>query len=202
VQEAAREIEKKRKELGSNVGLYIETKRPAWHRSIGLPLEEKIISDIQASGFSGTLSCSLFLLSLLSLFLLFLVPFLIPLSLSYKRKELVVKANKLENILFDKFSVWFWVQLLEGRKKAKKGNKTNKLIGPIIIQSFEEGSLRLLKELKPDWPRVRLAIDLKTAASYGVASSEALPYLFSFHFPGFPGEFSYYSSSSYSSRSP
>ena len=53
VVDAAREIEKKRKELDSNVGLYIETKRPAWHRSMGLPLEEKIIADIVASGFTG-----------------------------------------------------------------------------------------------------------------------------------------------------
>ncbi len=53
VLEAATVIEKKRKETGSNVGLYIETKRPAWHISIGLPLEQKLIDDIAKSGFSG-----------------------------------------------------------------------------------------------------------------------------------------------------
>jgi len=99
VVEAAREIEKKMKELGNRVGLYIETKRPTWHRSIGLPLEEKIITDIQASGFTG----------------------------------------------------------------------------PIIIQSFEEDSLRLFKEMKPEWPRVRLVIDLKTAVQFGVNPREAIP---------------------------
>lgn len=54
VLEAAKEIEAKRKEMDSNVGLYIETKRPQWHRDIGLPLEEKLVEDIIASGFSGT----------------------------------------------------------------------------------------------------------------------------------------------------
>jgi glycerophosphoryl diester phosphodiesterase len=54
VLEAARSIEQKRKETGSNVGLYIETKRPQWHRDLGLPLEEKLLQDIKNSGFSGT----------------------------------------------------------------------------------------------------------------------------------------------------
>jgi glycerophosphoryl diester phosphodiesterase len=122
--EAATEIERKRRELDSNVGLYIETKRPAWHRSIGLPLEEKLVEDILASGFSGIILPSL----LFSLYL-----------------------NSTDN---------------------------NSMIGPIIIQSFEEESLRIFKELKPAWPRVRLVIDLKTAADYGVDSREAIPYRF------------------------
>lgn len=36
-----------------NVGLYIETKRPGWYRSIGLPLEEKLVDVVEASGFKG-----------------------------------------------------------------------------------------------------------------------------------------------------
>ena len=63
-----------------NVGLYIETKRPSWYRSIGLPLEEKLVDEIEKSSFSG----------------------------------------------------------------------------PVIIQSFEDDSLRRIGELKPEWPRVRL----------------------------------------------
>lgn len=55
VYEAAVAIEQKRQELGSNVGLYIETKRPAWHQTIGLPLEQKLIDDILRSGFTGLL---------------------------------------------------------------------------------------------------------------------------------------------------
>eukprot|EP00948_MAST-09A_sp_MAST-9A-sp1_P000473 g473.t1 len=62
------------------VGLYIETKRPGWHRSIGLPLEEKMVEDLERAGWNG----------------------------------------------------------------------------PVIIQSFEEDSLRRFKELKPEWKRVKL----------------------------------------------
>lgn len=36
-----------------DVGLYIETKRPSWYRSIGLPLEENLASTIDSSGFRG-----------------------------------------------------------------------------------------------------------------------------------------------------
>lgn len=99
VLEAAKEIEEKSKEMECVVGLYIETKRPQWHRDIGLPLEEKLLEDIIASGFSG----------------------------------------------------------------------------PVIIQSFEEGSLRRFKEIRPEWPRVQLLIDLETAAHYGVDKRESLP---------------------------
>ena len=36
-----------------NVGLYIETKRPEWYRSIGLPLEENLVDCIESSSFNG-----------------------------------------------------------------------------------------------------------------------------------------------------
>jgi glycerophosphoryl diester phosphodiesterase len=63
-----------------NCGLYIETKRPSWHRSIGLPLEEKLVEEVERSGFDG----------------------------------------------------------------------------PVIVQSFEQESLERIRELKPEWTRVRL----------------------------------------------
>lgn len=63
-----------------NVGLYIETKRPTWYRSIGLPVEEKLVETLDESKFQG----------------------------------------------------------------------------PVIIQSFEEDSLRRMQELKPDWQQVKL----------------------------------------------
>jgi glycerophosphoryl diester phosphodiesterase len=34
-------------------GLYIETKRPSWYRSIGLPLEEKLVEAVEQSNFNG-----------------------------------------------------------------------------------------------------------------------------------------------------
>lgn len=36
-----------------NVGLYIETKRPAHYRSLGFDLEERLVRDIECSGFDG-----------------------------------------------------------------------------------------------------------------------------------------------------
>lgn len=36
-----------------NCGLYIETKRPGWYRSLGLPLEEKLVETIERSHFKG-----------------------------------------------------------------------------------------------------------------------------------------------------
>jgi len=36
-----------------DVGLYIETKRPSHYRSLGLSLEEKLVEDIEKSGFDG-----------------------------------------------------------------------------------------------------------------------------------------------------
>lgn len=44
--------------------------------------------------------------------------------------------------------------------------------------------MRILKEIRPEWPRVKLLIDLETAADYGVDKREALPYL-SFPFLSF-----------------
>jgi hypothetical protein len=36
-----------------NVGLYIEMKRPFYYRSIGLNLEERVVEDVEKSGFDG-----------------------------------------------------------------------------------------------------------------------------------------------------
>jgi glycerophosphoryl diester phosphodiesterase len=36
-----------------NCGLYIETKRPSWYRSMGLPLEEKLVACVENSNFKG-----------------------------------------------------------------------------------------------------------------------------------------------------
>ena len=36
-----------------NFGLVIELKRPQWHADIGLPLEDQLLADIDASGFKG-----------------------------------------------------------------------------------------------------------------------------------------------------
>lgn len=113
--EAACAIASQAKELGTNVGLYIETKRPEWHASIGLPLEQKLIHDIERSGFSG--------------------------------------------ITFGMANSYLYP------------------LGPIIIQSFEEGSLRIFKKEKPMWPRVKLCVDKPTATEYKVDVKEAIPYL-------------------------
>lgn len=34
-------------------GIYVETKRSAWHKSLGLPLEEAYVQALIESGFSG-----------------------------------------------------------------------------------------------------------------------------------------------------
>jgi glycerophosphoryl diester phosphodiesterase len=36
-----------------NCGLYIETKRPGWYRSLGLPLEENLVKTVEDSNFTG-----------------------------------------------------------------------------------------------------------------------------------------------------
>ncbi|MFI0546119.1 MAG: glycerophosphodiester phosphodiesterase family protein [Brachymonas sp.] len=39
--------------LGRSIGTYPETKHPSWHRSIGLPLEEKLLAQLAAYGYSS-----------------------------------------------------------------------------------------------------------------------------------------------------
>ena len=41
-------------------GLYVETKRPGWYRSLGLPLEEQLVEDVAASGFQGRVTIQSF----------------------------------------------------------------------------------------------------------------------------------------------
>lgn len=50
---AAAFLENLRKDASRNFGLVIELKRPQWHKDIGLPLEDQLIADIEASGFQG-----------------------------------------------------------------------------------------------------------------------------------------------------
>ncbi len=38
---------------GRTIGLYPETKHPAWHAAIGLPLEERLVAILHASGFDS-----------------------------------------------------------------------------------------------------------------------------------------------------
>ena len=47
--------------------------------------------------------------------------------------------------------------------------------GPIILQSFEAESLRKLKQLQPQWQRIKLCIDARAALQGSVDPSEALP---------------------------
>jgi glycerophosphoryl diester phosphodiesterase len=35
------------------VGVYVETKHPSYHKSVGLPLEEAVVKELKASGFDG-----------------------------------------------------------------------------------------------------------------------------------------------------
>lgn len=34
-------------------GIYVETKRPTWHKALGLPLERQYVEDLKESGFAG-----------------------------------------------------------------------------------------------------------------------------------------------------
>ena len=51
----------------ANVGLYIETKRAHFYRSIGLPLEEKLVEVLEASSFEGPVIIQSFELNSLKL---------------------------------------------------------------------------------------------------------------------------------------
>lgn len=39
--------------LGRSIGIYPETKHPSWHRSLGLPLEETLLAQLAAYGYSN-----------------------------------------------------------------------------------------------------------------------------------------------------
>jgi glycerophosphoryl diester phosphodiesterase len=44
---------RKSAETGRTIGVYPETKRPTYFRSLGLPLEEPLLADLEAAGFRG-----------------------------------------------------------------------------------------------------------------------------------------------------
>ncbi len=44
------------KRLGRTISIYPETKHPTWHRSIGLPLEERLLSVLNAAGYTSKAS--------------------------------------------------------------------------------------------------------------------------------------------------
>lgn len=44
---------RKSAETGRTIGVYPETKRPTYFRSLGLPLEEPLLADLDAAGFRG-----------------------------------------------------------------------------------------------------------------------------------------------------
>ena len=44
---------RKTRETGRTIGVYPETKHPTYHRSIGLPLEEKLVALLKENGFAG-----------------------------------------------------------------------------------------------------------------------------------------------------
>lgn len=41
------------KKAQRKVGVYVETKHPSYHKSVGLPLEDHLLSDLKAAGFDG-----------------------------------------------------------------------------------------------------------------------------------------------------
>ena len=41
------------KKAGRTVGVYVETKHPSYHKSVGLPLEDQLLKELKASGFDG-----------------------------------------------------------------------------------------------------------------------------------------------------
>lgn len=45
-------VQRKSREVGRRIGLYIETKHPGYFISIGLPLEEKLVAALSARGFA------------------------------------------------------------------------------------------------------------------------------------------------------
>jgi len=44
-------VKKKSKEKGRTIGIYPETKHPTYHRSIGLPLEERLAQILRKAGW-------------------------------------------------------------------------------------------------------------------------------------------------------
>ena len=46
-------VKRKSAEKGRTIGIYPETKHPAWHRSIGLPLEDRLLDALSRAGWTG-----------------------------------------------------------------------------------------------------------------------------------------------------
>jgi glycerophosphoryl diester phosphodiesterase len=46
-------VKRKSVEKGRTIGIYPETKHPAWHRSIGLPLEDRLLDALSRAGWTG-----------------------------------------------------------------------------------------------------------------------------------------------------
>ena len=53
IQEVFDLAKRRSRETGRVVGVYPETKHPTYHRSIGLPLEEKLVALLRESGYAG-----------------------------------------------------------------------------------------------------------------------------------------------------
>jgi glycerophosphoryl diester phosphodiesterase len=53
IQEVLELAKRKSKETGRVVGVYPETKHPTYHRSMGLPLEEKLVALLKDAGYAG-----------------------------------------------------------------------------------------------------------------------------------------------------
>ena len=80
-------------------GLYIETKRPGYYRSIGLPLEERLVDVLEASTFKGPVIIQSFELDSLKLIRQYKPEWKTVKLLTLKELDLQVQRNTLDSFM-------------------------------------------------------------------------------------------------------